>query len=458
MTTLAVFMPVVFLAGEVGQLFVDIALAISAAVGLSLFVSIFVIPTAASRLLSHEHVGGEPGPVQRFFSSLGRGFVSFFIGINRWTHRSILRRICTVVVLVGLASVGTWLLVPGVEYLPQGNRNLVISLVMPPPGLNVNELTAMGEKLEKKLEPYWDYDLGFDKEKLDYPPIQDFFCVAFGRMIFFGISSQEPLKAGKLIELINSELNGSLPGSFVMAFQTSLFSNALAGGRSIDLEITGPDLPKLVELGGHIMMQSGKVIPHSNARPIPGLDLSNPELHVTAKPRQANDLGITASELGYAINALVDGAYVTDYYDQGDKIDLVILGSDKYEGKIQDLSSQYIATRNMTEPVRLDAVADVRPGYGPEQIARRERQRAITIQVTPPESIPLETAIKALNDQIIKPMEASGQLGNLYQLHLSGTADKLRETWKALRGNLLLALLITYLLLARCSSPGRIRW
>ena len=51
MTTLAVFMPVVFLAGEVGQLFVDIALAISAAVGLSLLVSVLVIPTAAARVI-----------------------------------------------------------------------------------------------------------------------------------------------------------------------------------------------------------------------------------------------------------------------------------------------------------------------------------------------------------------------------------------------------------------------
>ncbi len=447
-TTLAIFMPVVFLEGEVGQLFVDIALAISAAVGLSLIVSIIVIPTAASRLLSENHAAETVGPVHRFFARMGSGVVQFFETINRWTHRSVGRRIGTVAVLVGAALAGSWLLRPPVEYLPQGNRNLIISLVLPPPGLNVNEMETMGKTLEAKMEKYWDYDLGYDTEQLDYPPIEDLFCVAFGRMIFFGISSQDPLQAGKLIGLINAELNGILPGSYVVAFQTSLFSDALSGGRAIDLEITGPELEKLVALGGQVMMQAGPLLPGAQMRPIPGLDLSNPELHVHRRERQASDMEMSTIELGYAINALIDGAYVTDYFDHGNKIDLVILADEKHEGSFQDLASQYVATPNMTEPVRLDALAVIKPGFGPEQIARRERQRAITIQITPPESMPLEQAVNLLNASIIQPLEASGELGSLYQINLSGTADKLRNTWSALWGNFVLAILITYLLLA----------
>jgi HAE1 family hydrophobic/amphiphilic exporter-1 len=227
-----------------------------------------------------------------------------------------------------------------------------------------------------------------------------------------------------------------------------LFDSALAGGRSIDLEITGPDLPTLVGLGGQILFQATQVLPGAQARPVPGLDLNNPELHVRRKSRQAKDMEMSNVELGYAINALVDGAYVTDYFDQGNKIDLVIFADGDRDVQLQDLASQYVATPNVSEPVRLDALADIKPGFGPEQIARRERQRAITIQITPPESMALEAAIQKLNEAIIRPMEASGQLGTMYQLNLSGTADKLRETWIALRGNFLLAILITYLLLA----------
>jgi HAE1 family hydrophobic/amphiphilic exporter-1 len=68
--------------------------------------------------------------------------------------------------------------------------------------------------------------------------------------------------------------------------------------------------------------------------------------------------------------------------------------------------------------------------------------------VTPPPDVPLEAAIAKITSQIIEPMRESGQLKPGYIINLSGTADKLNDTWKALRGSILLALLITYLLMA----------
>jgi HAE1 family hydrophobic/amphiphilic exporter-1 len=93
-------------------------------------------------------------------------------------------------------------------------------------------------------------------------------------------------------------------------------------------------------------------------------------------------------------------------------------------------------------------VAKVRLSSGPEQINRRERLRAITIQVTPPATTPLEEAMRKVDEEIIAPLHDSGALEGGYLVTLSGTADKLREAWGALRWNLLLALAITYLLMA----------
>jgi HAE1 family hydrophobic/amphiphilic exporter-1 len=150
--------------------------------------------------------------------------------------------------------------------------------------------------------------------------------------------------------------------------------------------------------------------------------------------------------MGYAVNALVDGAYATDYFVGGDKIDLVILGSADYAARTQDLEGLPIATPTGVVPI--GAVAHVRLSSGPEQINHRERQRAITIQVTPPPEMPLEEAIDRINAQIVQPLLDSGDVGAEYTINLSGTADKLLQTWLALRWNILLALLITYLLMA----------
>ena len=151
--------------------------------------------------------------------------------------------------------------------------------------------------------------------------------------------------------------------------------------------------------------------------------------------------------LGYTVDSLIDGAYAGDYYDEGDKIDLTLMGREDAASAVRDIAELPIATpRGALVP--LGAVADVELSNGPEQINRSERERAITIVVSPPESMALADAIETMEQDILAPLRAQGQIGGAYQVRLAGTADKLSATWDALGMNLLLALLITYLLMA----------
>ena len=75
-------------------------------------------------------------------------------------------------------------------------------------------------------------------------------------------------------------------------------------------------------------VKSPDVLPTAQARPIPSLDLSSPEIHIQPKLRQAAEMGVTTSDLGYSANALIDGAYAGDFYLGGDTIDLTIKGED----------------------------------------------------------------------------------------------------------------------------------
>ncbi len=491
LTTLAVFLPVMFVEEEAGQLFRDIALAISAAVGLSLIVSITVIPTATAAILKKG--GGRtdrpPGRWRRIavpvvavvarpfqwlvlgpLDALGTGFVALVIRINAFLQRSVILRLVTVLAFVGASIVLSYLLMPKVEYLPSGNRNLVMGIMLPPPGYNLDQLKDMGEYIEEQLRPYWDVEPGSpEAARLDGPPISDFFYVARGRQLFMGIRSADPLRAGELVPVM-MRLGKSIPGTILVAKQSSLFESGLTAGRTIEVEFVGPELgaskdeetgaerPGLVDLGamalGKIMMDSDPkapgltpLIPNAQARPVPSLDLSSPEVHVILKPEQAKDMGIDAVDLGYIVDALVDGAYSGDYYLGADKIDLTIIGQEQFASRTQDLDSLSLATPT-GDLVQLSAVANVELSSGPEQINHRERQRAITIEVTPPPEMPLETAMERINNDLVVPMRESGLLGGAYQVNLSGTADKLRQTWVALRFNIVLALLITYLLMA----------
>lgn len=504
---LVVFLPILMIKEEAGQLFRDIALAISASVGFSMLVAITVVPTASMRLLRNPEPGKNRladwftsptaldgradwvkavwflprlvwGFIDRFvlhpIDAMAGWFVDLVVGFNRRVMQGPLggmTRALMILLFVGGGLWLSWLLTPKVEYLPTGNRNLVMGILIPPPGYNLNQLRDMGELVEGELRPFFDVDPGTpEAAQLKFPIIEDFFFVARSRSVFMGIRAQDPTRVAELVPLIQS-VAAKLPGTFVVAKQSSLFEQNITGGRTIEIAITGPELTRLVEIGGRILGQvvprpvidpqtgqpvldengqpkMNQMIPGAQAIPQPSLDLSNPEVHVTPKWEQAADLRITADDLGYAVDALVDGAYATDFYSGGDRIDLRIMGETQFASRTQDLGSLPIAMPT-GQLVPLGAVADVRLSSGPEQINHRTRQRTIRIEVTPPASFPLETAMEVIDREIRQPLQNDQSLiDGGYRIELAGTADKLVSTWSSMRDNFLLAVLVTYLMMA----------
>lgn len=452
LTTVAVFLPVLFIEEVAGQLFRDIALAISCAVGLSLLVSFAVIPTASARLFSRDEDLTESrrrGVTNRFFTKIGETMVGAIVGLNRWIQRGHLRSLGVVGLLVGTSLGMAWLFWPKVEYLPEGDRNFVFAFMSPPPGYNMDELMSMGEKVERDMQTLWDADPNDgDPQGLakDFPIIHYYFFFARGKSVMLGFQAHDATRVDELIPLVK-DIGSQFPGTRCMAKQSSLFERGMGSGRSIDIEITGPDLEKLISVARVVLARVQEILPEAQAMPNPSLDLSSPEVHLKPKLTQAAELGVDATQLGYTVDALVDGAYAGDYFVGGERIDLSIVGSEEYASRTQDLEGLPIATPS-GQLVPLAAVADVRLSSGPEQINRRERQRAITISVSPEATTPLEEAMQRINDEIIRPMDESGELPAGYFMNMSGTADKLRQTWDALRWNVALALAITYLLMA----------
>ncbi len=453
LTTIAVFLPVLFIEEVAGQLFRDIALAISCAVALSLLVSFAVIPTASARLfardVSDDEAAGRGSAAARFLSRLGGGMSGLIVGLNRWIQRGHVRSLGVIVLLVGLSLGLSWYFWPKVEYLPEGDRNFVFAFLSPPPGYNMDELMSMGQEVESQLESLWNADPDDPNPRglaQQYPIIHYYFFFARGKSVMLGFQAHDGRRVDELIPLVR-EIGSQFPGTRCMAKQSSLFERGMGSGRSIDIEITGPDLRKLIAIAQGVIRDVQRILPDAQAMPSPSLDLSSPEVHLQPKLTQAAELGIDATQLGYTVDALVDGAYAGDYFVGGERIDLSIVGSDVFASRTQDLENLPIATPS-GQLVPLGAVADVRLSSGPEQINRRERQRAITISVSPAATTPLEEAMQRITDEIIRPLEDSGQLSGGYMMNLSGTADKLRETWDALRWNVVLALAITYLLMA----------
>ncbi|QGJ69984.1 Efflux RND transporter permease subunit [Planctomycetales bacterium 10988] len=460
-TTLAVFLPVVFVKEEAGQLFQDLALAISSAVGISLFVSITVIPTFAAKLLKNhpeavDEVEEEENPSRgrRFFRRVatlpkrfGNGFVASIVEANRWLLGGVVRRVVLIVSLVAISLGFTWYLMPETEFLADGNKNLMRLTLVPPPGYNIDELLEYGVLLEERLKPYWSTDPGSpEAKKLTHPIIQDFFFSADPREVDLGVRAANPDRAGELRPLLE-EITADIPGVYVKIRQSSVFPIGSGGSRTIDLEIRGPELDHLVTLGKKILNDLPEVLPGASAFPSPSLDLASPEIQVIPKAEQQQEMEVPSDQLGYTVDALVDGAYASDYYLDGEKIDITIMGQSKFAQRTQDLAMLPVATPYGTT-IPLGGLANIQMSSGPLEIHRSERQRSFTIEIEPPPEVPLERAMKILQAEIVEPIEQDVAQQGLYHLELMGAASKLTETWNALWFNLLLALMITYLLMA----------
>jgi len=451
LTTVAVFLPVIFVEEEAGQLFRDIAIAISFAVVLSLTVSVTVIPSMASRILKKQRQD-EKRVVSRLkgLFGLSRLAVRLADGISAlvyWLCGGTLRRLLLAVVFTLVSFGMAWFMAPKTEYLPEGNRNLILGIMIPPPGYSIGELAQIGRFVEGEVRKYWEVK---DGDADDGPFISNFFYVAFGQRVFMGAAAADPLRARELIPVLQRVLR-KIPGMIPIVTQTSLFAQTAGSGRSIDVNLSGPDLERLVSFGQRIFGEIMMLIPGSQLRPIPSLDLGNPEIRIIPDRDKAAKAGLTAQDIGISVDALLDGIKVGEVRRFGKNIDLTLMGRGERIKSVEDIRNLQVNTP-AGDRVTLASVADVRLVAGPTQINRIERQRAITIQVIPPDEVPLETAMEIIQGKVVGPLEKSGELKQPYNISLAGTADDLTRTRSVLQGDFLLALVITFLLMASLFS------
>ena len=338
-------------------------------------------------------------------------------------------------------------MIPKTEYLPEGNRNLIFGILIPPPGYNIGEFTSIGEEIEADLRPFWEAEVGSPEAKeLGAPPMKHFFYVATGSQAFMGARAKEADKVKGIMPPMQETLK-KIPGMISIVTQSSIFQRGIGEGRSINIQITGPELEKLVGIAQKVFFTAMQKIPGAQIRPIPSLDLGNPEVQLVLNRERASDVGITNRELGFMLNALVDGAIVSEYQINGDEIDLTLRGEDEYASRTHEIEDLMINTES-GKMLTVGSIADVNVTTGPEQINHYERQRTIAISIIPPEEMPLESAIELINEEILSPFFESGELSGAYNAILTGSADDLTKTRQALQWNFILAAVIAFLLMA----------
>jgi hydrophobic/amphiphilic exporter-1 (mainly G- bacteria), HAE1 family len=440
LTTIAVFLPVVFMKEEAGQLFSDIAIAVTSAVGLSLFVSVSVIPMFSKQLFMLARRKQVVPPSKSLIGSIGTLLQNGIMWLVKLATRNFMTRTATVLCFSILSIYGAVLLFPKMEYLPQGNRNLILNILIPPPGLSFKERKTIGEHIYRINEPY------FSNDHNGYPGIENMFYVGAEQIMLFGAISTHEQRASELIPLFMRTIY-SIPGMYGVSIQAGVFQTGLGRGRTIEVNIGGEDLNRIVEVGGLLFGAIMKEIPQAQVRPVPSLELLFPEVRIIPDRDRLKAAGMTARDFGVAIDVLMDGREIGEFKQEGEKkIDMVLKVSEENISTPEKLYNSLIAISG-GKVVPVSSLSKMQRTSGITQIRHLERQRTITLQITPPFSIPLQEAMEIINARVVAPLADQGMLAGV-DIGQSGVADKLTETRRSFQWNFLLAAIIAYLLMA----------
>jgi len=442
LTTLAVFVPIVFIEEEAGQMFEDIAITISASIALSLIVSLTVIPTLTTLLIRLK-----PGETYRagvlhrtvfkplifLGEAIRNGYGNLMQRLLKKTLFSIVGKVGIVVGVVFLLWWSTQIL-PEPDYLPYGNTNMVFMLMEP----------VAGVPAEKNMEYFADYE----KKIVQMDDVSRNFLVFSQRFNGGGAIIKPELARGQRGEVkmsVKSQEMGreifKIPGyRFAFAVQRPIFRSA---DKTFMVEITGPDMLKLKSTAQQLIGDIADISGVHSVRP--EFKFGNPELRFLPRREQSARLDMGMSETGNIIESLNAGKYLGEYNDRGEPIDFVFVQKkDQRKLSLQDYKDLPVWTEEgmMTH---LGNLVDIEIDAGPARIDHIEKKRAINLRVQVKKDVAMQQVINEVEKKTLAPERQ--KMTEEFGIRIGGSADELTSTQKSLLNSFWYAVGFIYLLL-----------
>lgn len=435
LTTVLVFAPILFVEEEAGQIFSDIAIAISAAILASMLVAITVVPALGAELGA-----GEPKPAagERLYARMGAG-VQWLVGERR-------RRLATLVGMAAACGLTLWLLTPPAEYLPEGEESKTFSRMSAPPGYNLAEMRGIADALMRDLAPVLELPAG-ERTAAGMPALAYYNLGVNAGGLRVIAEPKDPAEIEALMDALDARFR-EVPGMRAFSSRGSIISSNDGGSRSINLDISGAvDLGTLYRVAELAFRRAEGLFEGARVGSDPSsLSLDQPLLEVRPHWVRLAEAGLDAGSFGYAVAALTDGAYVDELILGDDKVDVFVYSSAGNEQQLEQVADLPIATpRGAVLP--LSALADLRETVDSGGIRRLDGRRTVTVSIVPPREVALESGVERVERDLVEAMRVAGEIPPGVSMRISGASDQLGATRAAMGGNFLIAVLLSYLLL-----------
>jgi HAE1 family hydrophobic/amphiphilic exporter-1 len=433
LTSVAIFLPILFMEGVEGQLFKDLAITLTTTVSFSLITAMTILPALAMHLSVTEV---RPDRFQQHWQKIAKTVI-------RLTN-SPRQRLTWIISILGGSVLLSWAFLPKVDFLPKARIDAIQTYFAVPPGINLDTLEQeIAGEVVRRLKPYYDGE----KE----PAIRGYNFASFGAvdtMTFIYPKNSEDV--AEMLNLLREDLFTGLTDTIAYVSQSSMLNLNNDGPDAINIDIQGADLDQLKSVAAKTMELTQGLWEDGVVFSQPDLSAGEAELRIYPREQRISLAGLDRRAVGDVVRAFTDGLYAGEYFDGNNRYDLILQG-EKWSSPEQ-LAAMPLATP-LAGVQTIGELADIRRGVGPAQLTRVDGRRTISIFLIPPDNITMEEALQRLREEVepvIKPLLPKGA-----RMGYRGSADRLTEALQTVGVNFLLAILILFLIMAALFKSGR---
>ncbi|MBB1428406.1 efflux RND transporter permease subunit [Shewanella sp. SG44-2] len=428
----AVFMPITFLEGDLGKLFKEFAVTMSAAVIFSSIVALTLSPMMCSKLLKPAEQ--DPWLVKQIDKMMSKISGWYLITLQAGVKRPIL---VSLIVLISFALSSFLLNKIPQEFAPQEDRGSMFLMVNGPQGASFEYIEKYMDEVEGRLMPL--VESGDIKRLLIRAPrgfgtASDF---SNGMAIIVLEDWAERRSANEIIVDIRNRLS-DLAGIRAFPIMRQAFGRGV--GKPVQFVIGGPSYEELADWRD-IMLEKAK----ENHKLI-GLDHdyqeTKPQLRVVIDRERAADLGVSIAHIGRTLESMLGSRLVTTFMRDGEEYDVIVEGNRDNQSTATDMENLYVRSDRSQQLIPLSNLVSIEEFADASSLNRYNRMRSITLEANLADDYTLGEALDYLNQLAATYLPAEAVIS------YKGPSLDYQESGNSMNFVFLLALGIVFLVLA----------
>lgn len=424
-TNVAIFLPVVFLKDVEGQLFADLAITIAFSVLMSLAVALVVVPVATTLFLRTRFKTHELSDI----------WVRMADRIMTLTSTPQERRIW-IAGLIGVSIIGTWLLLPGLHYLPDVKREMIEASFQFSPGATVDFADhEIAQPLINRIAPF---ATGAKQPQIDNWYLRQNTPGTMTMAIWMKHGSDVPA----MEQILRSDIVKNLPDTVGFAREGSLFGGFdEGGGISINIQASDTDAMRKAARKGFDLLTSK--FPNAVVTTEPTLDYDEPQLELQPNDRAIAEAGWSRTDVANLVQALGEGLYVGQRFEDGQQLYLILKSQPITSPEaLEDIP---VVTPNGTI-VSLGSIVTFQRTLSASGVYTLGTDETYALNFQPPEGMALGDAINVIRTSIDPQIrDAAGKDGTVTY---GAAADHLDNALLEMAGNFAFAVVVLFVIMA----------